>query len=232
MNWMYRIRRSAGWSWPNACRRPSFIAPYTAVDQAESEPDEAFRINADGARNVAMAAKAIGAKLCYISTDYVFDGMAAAPYEEQAQTNPQTVYGRSKLAGEREVQSASDEHFIVRTSWVFGKFGRNFVKTIRKLAGEQERLQVVNDQFGSPTYTLDLAQFLIELVQTEHYGIYHASNGGACSCTILRKRFWRKAESPKFGSSPARLLRSLALRRDRRIPFWAIRRSGCAGLKS
>ncbi|NBD27571.1 dTDP-4-dehydrorhamnose reductase [Paenibacillus glycinis] len=156
-------------------------AAYTAVDQAESEPDEAFRINADGARNVAMAAKAIGAKLCYVSTDYVFDGKATAPYEEQAPTNPQTVYGRSKLAGEREIQSAVDEHFIVRTSWVFGKYGRNFVKTILKLAGQQERLQVVNDQIGSPTYTLDLAQFLVELVQTEQYGIYHASNSGACS---------------------------------------------------
>ncbi|QHT59272.1 dTDP-4-dehydrorhamnose reductase [Paenibacillus lycopersici] len=156
-------------------------AAYTAVDKAESEPEEAFRINAEGTRNVALASKAIGAKLCYVSTDYVFDGCASTPYQEQDPVNPLTVYGDSKLAGESEVRSIIMEHFIVRTSWVFGKYGKNFVKTIRKLAKEKDRLQVVNDQFGSPTYTLDLANFLLQLIQTEHYGIYHASNSGACS---------------------------------------------------
>lgn len=156
-------------------------AAYTAVDKAESDPDEAFRINAAGTRNIATAAKAVGAKLCYVSTDYVFDGRAAVPYEEQTKANPQTVYGRSKLAGEQEVQSIITEHFIVRTSWVFGKYGRNFVKTIRQLAGEREQLQVVDDQIGSPTYALDLANFLVTLVQTEFYGLYHATNVGTCS---------------------------------------------------
>lgn len=156
-------------------------AAYTAVDKAESDPDEAFRINAAGTRNIATAAKAVGAKLCYVSTDYVFDGRAAVPYEEQTTANPQTVYGRSKLAGEQELQSIITEHFIVRTSWVFGKYGRNFVKTIRQLAGEREQLQVVDDQIGSPTYALDLANFLVTLVQTEFYGLYHATNVGTCS---------------------------------------------------
>lgn len=156
-------------------------AAYTAVDKAESEPDAAYLVNQIGTRNVALAAKACGAKLCYISTDYVFDGQGNVPYEEHDAVNPQTVYGKSKLAGEQEVQSIMDRAYIVRTSWVFGQYGSNFVRTILKLASERGELQVVSDQIGSPTYTLDLARFLIELVQTEYYGIYHASNQGACS---------------------------------------------------
>ncbi|AZN39471.1 dTDP-4-dehydrorhamnose reductase [Paenibacillus albus] len=156
-------------------------AAYTAVDKAESEPAAAFLVNEEGTRNIALAAAACGAKLCYISTDYVFDGGASEPYEEHDSVNPQTVYGRSKLAGEQAVQSILDRFFIVRTSWVFGKYGNNFVRTIVKLASERSELQVVSDQIGSPTYTLDLARFLVELVQTEHYGIYHASNQGICS---------------------------------------------------
>ncbi|WP_116188408.1 dTDP-4-dehydrorhamnose reductase [Paenibacillus taihuensis] len=156
-------------------------AAYTAVDKAESEPDEAFRINGEGTHNIAMAAKKSGAKLCYISTDYVFDGSGNTPYEENDPVNPQSVYGKSKLAGEQEVRNLLEAYYIVRTSWVFGKYGNNFVKTILKLAGERDELKVVSDQIGSPTYTLDLANFLIELVQTEKYGTYHASNSGTCS---------------------------------------------------
>jgi dTDP-4-dehydrorhamnose reductase len=156
-------------------------AAYTKVDQAESEPDEAYRVNADGTRNAALAAEQIGAKFVYISTDYVFDGKANAPYRENDRTDPQSVYGKSKLAGEQWVQSLSSRYFIVRTSWVYGKYGSNFVKTMLRLAEERDRLKVVSDQVGSPTYTLDLAQFLLELVQTDHYGIFHASNSGACS---------------------------------------------------
>jgi len=156
-------------------------AAYTNVDQAESEPDEAYRINAYGTRNAVMAAEEIGAKFVYISTDYVFDGRADKPYREYDTPNPQSVYGKSKLAGEQLVQSLSSRFFIVRTSWVFGKYGGNFVKTMIRLASERDSIKVVNDQTGSPTYTLDLAQFLLELVRTEYYGIFHASNAGACT---------------------------------------------------
>ena len=175
---------------PEQCRnvigsyKPEVVihcAAYTKVDQAESEPDEAYRVNADGTRNAALAAEQIGAKFVYISTDYVFDGKANAPYRENDRPAPQSVYGKSKLAGEQWVQSLSSRYFIVRTSWVYGKYGSNFVKTMLRLAEERDRLKVVSDQVGSPTYTLDLAQFLLELGQTDHYGIFHASNTGACS---------------------------------------------------
>lgn len=156
-------------------------AAYTAVDQAESDPDEAFRVNLAGTRNVAVAAREVGAKLCYISTDYVFDGTSTTPYREYDNTNPLTVYGKSKLAGEKAVQTMHDRYYIVRTSWVFGKYGNNFVNTMLKLAEQKDELRVVSDQLGSPTYTYDLAAFLIELVSTDYYGIYHASNAGSCT---------------------------------------------------
>ncbi|RED57624.1 dTDP-4-dehydrorhamnose reductase [Cohnella lupini] len=154
---------------------------YTAVDKAETDADEAYRVNAIGTRNLTIAANEIGAKLCYVSTDYVFDGMGSLPYNEYDNTNPQSVYGKSKRAGEVLLQSLSQRYFIVRTSWVYGKYGNNFVKTMLKLASERDSLSVVHDQVGSPTYTYDLGRFLIELVQTEAYGIYHASNTETCT---------------------------------------------------
>jgi len=156
-------------------------AAYTAVDQAESEPDVAYRINAAGTRNMVVASEEIDAKFCYISTDYVFDGKGTNPYHEYDRTDPQSVYGKTKLAGEQLTQSLSSRYYIVRTSWVYGKHGNNFVKTMMKLGGERDRLKVVHDQLGSPTYTLDLARFLLTLVATDSYGIYHASNTGTCS---------------------------------------------------
>jgi dTDP-4-dehydrorhamnose reductase len=156
-------------------------AAYTKVDLAESEPDQAFLINAYGTRNIAVASEAVGAKLGYISTDYVFDGMANEPYNEFAPTNPLSVYGKSKLAGEQFVRDLHSKFFIVRTSWVYGKHGNNFVKTMLKLAQERDELMVVHDQVGCPTYTVDLANCILELIQTEKYGIYHVSNSGHCS---------------------------------------------------
>ncbi|MGG1312878.1 dTDP-4-dehydrorhamnose reductase [Cohnella laeviribosi] len=179
--------------------RPDAIihaAAYTAVDKAESEPDEAYRINALGTRNLAIAAREQAAKLCYISTDYVFDGIGTAPYNEYDNTNPQSVYGKSKRAGEILLQSLADRYFIVRTSWVYGKFGNNFVKTMLKLASERDSVTVVEDQIGSPTYTYDLAQFLIELVQTEKYGVYHASNTGSCSWYEFAKAIFEESGIP------------------------------------
>ncbi|MEI2392036.1 dTDP-4-dehydrorhamnose reductase [Priestia megaterium] len=156
-------------------------AAHTQVDLAESEPDQAFLINAYGTRNVAVAAEAVGAKLVYVSTDYVFDGTGNTPYNEFAPTSPLGVYGKSKLAGEHFVRDLHSKFFIVRTSWVYGKHGNNFVKTMLKLGKEKEELSVVADQIGCPTYTLDLANSILELVDTQKYGVYHISNSGSCS---------------------------------------------------
>jgi dTDP-4-dehydrorhamnose reductase len=156
-------------------------AAYTAVDRAESEPEAAWLVNVEGTRNVAKAAEAIGAKLCYVSTDYVFDGSGTKPYEEKDVTNPRTVYGNTKLEGERAAAESCSRLFIVRTSWVYGRYGNNFVKTMLKLASERDTVTVVHDQIGAPTYTYDLALFLIELIKTDKYAVYHASNGGVCS---------------------------------------------------
>ncbi|WP_018887673.1 dTDP-4-dehydrorhamnose reductase [Paenibacillus massiliensis] len=156
-------------------------AAYTAVDAAETDVDGAYRVNAVGTRNLAVAAEQVGAKLIYISTDYVFDGQSEQPYHEYDNTNPQSIYGKSKRAGEVHAQTLSSRYFIVRTSWVYGLHGNNFVKTMLKLGQEKPSLQVVHDQKGSPTYTVDLVHFLSELMLTEKYGIYHASGSGACT---------------------------------------------------
>lgn len=156
-------------------------AAYTAVDQAENDVDTAYAVNATGTRNMVLAAEQIKAKFCYISTDYVFDGTADTSYQECDNTNPQSIYGKSKHAGEQLVQCLSSSFFVVRTSWVYGQHGQNFVKTMLRLGEEKPILQVVNDQKGSPTYTVDLAAFLLELVGTQKFGIYHASNSGACT---------------------------------------------------
>ncbi|WP_422658502.1 dTDP-4-dehydrorhamnose reductase [Paenibacillus sp. EC2-1] len=167
-----------------SANRPEVIihcAAYTAVDAAESDVDGAYVVNAVGTRNVALAAEAVGAKLIYISTDYVFNGQGEQPYHEYDNTDPQGIYGKSKRAGEVLVQSLCSKWFIVRTSWVFGLYGNNFVKTMLRLGREKPMLKVVHDQKGSPTYTADIAHFLIALVATEKYGIYHASNCGTCT---------------------------------------------------
>lgn len=176
--------------------RPEAIvhaAAYTAVDQAEADRDAAYLVNAVGSRNVAVAAERIGAKVCYISTDYVFDGNGTVPYNEYDNTNPTSVYGSSKRAGEHAVQTLCSRYYIVRTSWVYGRFGNNFVKTMLKLGREKDRLKVVHDQIGSPTYTVDLSYFLADLIQTEKYGIYHASNSGVCSWYEFAKAIFEES---------------------------------------
>lgn len=156
-------------------------AAYTQVDKAEAEPDYAYLINGIGTRNITLAAERIGAKLVYISTDYVFDGSATLPYHEFSPVSPINVYGSSKLAGEMMVRDFHSRFFIVRTSWVFGVKGNNFVKTMIQLSKEKEQLKVVNDQIGSPTYTVDLCNCIMQLVESDKYGIYHVSNSGSCS---------------------------------------------------
>lgn len=177
--------------------RPDVVihcAAYTAVDRAEEEVEAAYNVNAAGTRNLVVACERIKAKFCYISTDYVFDGTSETPYHEYDNTNPQSIYGKSKLAGEVLVQSLSTRYFIVRTSWVYGIHGHNFVKTMLRLGREKDSLQVVNDQIGSPTFTEDLALFLEELVKTNSFGIYHASNSGTCTWYEFAKKIFEQAE--------------------------------------
>lgn len=156
-------------------------AAYTAVDRAEEEVELAYVVNTAGTRNMVVASERVGAKFCYISTDYVFNGCSDSPYHEYDNTNPQSIYGKSKRAGEQLVQTLSSRYFIVRTSWVFGLHGHNFVKTMLRLGQERDEIRVVHDQKGSPTYTVDLTQFLLQLIATEQYGIYHASNSDTCT---------------------------------------------------
>ncbi|HEX5412424.1 MAG TPA: dTDP-4-dehydrorhamnose reductase [Terriglobia bacterium] len=157
------------------------LAAFTNVDGCELEPEKAKAWNELATLNVAKGAKKVGAALLYISTDYVFDGQAVSPYPEDAQTNPLSVYGKTKLMGEKYVQEIVEHLFIVRTSWLYGIGGKNFVSTILALARERSELRVVNDQRGSPTYTRHLAEKLAELVRTREYGIYHVTASGDCT---------------------------------------------------
>ncbi len=164
--------------------KPDWIlhtAALTGVDAAESNPFEAYRVNALGARNLAVVAAENGSRLVYYSTDYVFDGTQKRPYREWDPTHPLNEYGRSKLAGEFFVRSLCPLHLIVRTSWLFGFKGSHFVEKILQLAQEKESLDVVSDQQGSPTFTTDLAYMTLCLVEGEKKGTYHVTNSGHCS---------------------------------------------------
>lgn len=158
-------------------------AAYTAVDKAESEPGEAFRINAYGAGNLAHICKKYNTTLIHLSTDFVFDGKKGTPYTENDVPCPESVYGKSKLEGEQLIQHVYNRHFIIRTSWVYSQFGHNFMKTMLRLGAERNSLKVVNDQMGTPTNATDLARALvaIALSGSVNYGIYNYSNEGQCS---------------------------------------------------
>lgn len=164
---------------------------FTAVDRAEDEVELCRRVNAEGTANLADSAAAIGAKMLYISTDYVFSGEGDAAYAATDEPAPLSVYGKTKLEGELSVKRASNRYFIVRISWVFGKNGNNFVKTMLRLSETREELNVVCDQIGSPTYTFDLSILLCDMIQTEKYGIYHATNEGLCSWAELAEETMR-----------------------------------------
>jgi dTDP-4-dehydrorhamnose reductase len=157
------------------------LAAYTDVDGCETDPRRAAEVNADGTRNVAKACAQIGAGILYISTDYVFDGRQDRPYREEDRPNPLNVYGRSKLLGEQCVQALVERHTIVRTSWLFGPRGKNFVSTILRLAQQRPELRVVSDQRGSPTYTRHLAAKLAQLVEGKACGLCHVTGSGSCS---------------------------------------------------
>lgn len=167
-------------------------AAYTAVDAAEDNEALCRRVNADGTRNIAKVCRELDIKMIYISTDYVFSGQGERPWEPEDERDPQSVYGQTKYEGELAVQELLEKYFIVRIAWVFGVNGKNFVRTMLKLSESHDTITVVNDQFGSPTYTYDLARLLVDMVQTEKYGIYHATNEGICSwydfaCAIFRE---------------------------------------------
>ena len=155
-------------------------AAWTAVDKAESMRDTVEKVNVLGTKNLTDASIEVGAKIVYLSTDYVFDGTKETPYLPEDTPNPKSVYGETKYLGEEEIRR-NPKHFITRISWVFGINGNNFVKTMLRLSETHQQLNVVNDQIGSPTYTVDLAHLLVNLAQTDSYGTYHATNDGYCS---------------------------------------------------
>ena len=168
-------------------------AAYTAVDKAESEPEICAGVNGDGTLNVVRAALNVGAKLVYISTDYVFSGEGKEPWTEESPYGPKNVYGLSKAQGEIAVRSLMEKYFIVRTSWVYGVHGSNFVRTMMQLGRERAEVRVVEDQIGSPTYTADLARVICDMLPTEKYGIYHVCNQGYLSWARFAEMIMERA---------------------------------------
>lgn len=168
-------------------------AAYTKVDDCEKNSNLAFIINRDGTKNIARVAKEVDAKMVYISTDYVFDGKKRKPYTEEDVPHPQSIYAKSKLDGEKEIRKTLKKYFILRSAWLYSKYGQNFSKTILSKAKGKKELKVVDDQVGSPTYAKDLAFIISKIVATEKYGIYHAVNSGYCSWYEFTKEIIKMA---------------------------------------
>jgi dTDP-4-dehydrorhamnose reductase len=206
-------------------------AAWTDVDGAESAEAAALKLNADAARNVAAAAASVGASVVLPSTDYVFDGTSDRPYVESSPTNPQSAYGRTKLVGEHEAAAANARHFVVRTSWLFGVGGGNFVATMLGLA-ERGELRVVDDQVGSPTYTAHLADGLLRLAATEDHGVHHMAGAGHCSWYDFAREIFDRAgvicnvtpvttaEFPRPAPRPAYSVLDSEWPRPIRLPDW------------
>lgn len=209
-------------------------AAYTAVDPAEDDGKALnWQVNVDGTKNVADAAAEVGATLVYISTDYVFDGTNEGEYQVDDATNPQNEYGRAKLAGENAVRAASDNYYIIRTSWVFGEYGKNFVYTMLNLAKTHDTLTVVNDQVGRPTWTNTLAQFMLYVVQSQAaFGTYQLSNDDSCTWYEFAREILKdtdtkvlpvtSAQYPQKAKRPAHSIMSLdkAKATEFVIPTW------------
>jgi len=221
--------------------RPDVVincAAWTDVDGAEAAEEAAFAVNGTGAGNVAAAAAAVGAAAVYVSSDYVFDGAKGAPYVESDQPAPLSAYGRTKLAGEEATVAANKRHFVVRSAWLFGIGGPNFVETMLRLASTQNEVLVVRDQVGSPTYTWHLAYGIVRLIEGIEFGIHHMAAGGQCSwyefarevfeqakveCKVLSittEEFGRPAPRPPFSALTSQREHAI------RLPTW---QDGLAG---
>lgn len=168
-------------------------AAYTNVDDCETNYEEAYKVNALGPKNLANVCKDLKIPLVHISTDYVFDGKKTEPLKENDNLGPQTAYGKTKLEGEQFIQKILDEYFIIRTAWLYGCDGNNFVKTMLNLSKSHNEITVVNDQIGSPTFTYDLAKGISEIIKTDKYGVYHLTNSGSCSWYEFSKEIFRLA---------------------------------------
>lgn len=177
-------------------------AAYTAVDAAEDQVELCRKINGEGTRNVAVACREAGVKLMYISTDYVFDGKGTRPWEPDDKRAPLNVYGQTKYEGEIAIEELVDRYFIIRIAWVFGVAGKNFIKTMLRLGREKGAVSVVDDQVGSPTYTYDLARLLTDMIQTDRYGRYHATNEGECSWYEFAREIFRQAGMDEVKVTP------------------------------
>lgn len=212
-------------------------AAYTAVDRAESEVALATRINVEGVRNLAESCKEYSVTLVHISTDFVFDGNSSQPYMESDSCSPLSVYGQTKLDGERVIQKSLKNYFVIRTSWLYSEFGNNFMKTMLRLGGEKTELNIVNDQLGTPTYAEDLARVLLKIIESRSsdFGLYHYSNKGVASwhdfakeifelekieinlSPILTLKYPTPAERPKYSVlDKAKIQNNFGVT----IPFW------------
>lgn len=179
-----------------AASKPDVVinsAAYTAVDKAETDPHTAWQVNAFAPGFIAQACERAGARLVQISTDYVFNGMRGRPWTEWDNTDPKSVYGASKCAGERQATQYCSRAYVVRTSWVLGEHGNNFAKTMLRLGRSLDALTVVDDQLGSPTFTVDLVDRIALILDTDHYGIWHASNSGSCTWFELARRIFDRS---------------------------------------
>ena len=216
-------------------------AAYTAVDRAEENEDVCRAVNVDGTRFVARACRAVDAEMVYFSTDYVFPGTGEDFYEVDSPKGPQSVYGRTKLEGEEAVRETLEKYFILRISWVFGINGNNFIRTMLRLSNDHDTLRVVCDQIGSPTYAHDLAPLICDMLATEKYGTYHATNEGVCSWAEFAEAIMKAADRPtriipvtteEYGAKAARPLNSRMSKKSldeagfARLPSWqdALRR--------
>jgi len=208
---------------------PDFVihmAAYTDVDGCERDPARAYKVNALGTQNVCLASQDLHIPVMYIGTDFVFDGKKNHPYTELDEPHPLNVYGKSKLAGENYVRSFLERYFIVRTSWLYGRYGKNFVETILKLASQKRELRVVNDQVGSPTYTKDLAQETKKLLSGSSYGIYHITNSGSCSWYEFAEETLELAGLRRVKVKP---ITSKELNRPARRPQFSVLKSTSSG---
>lgn len=211
-------------------------AAYTAVDAAEDNVAVCRRVNAEGTENIAKVCQKLNLKMMYISTDYVFDGQGERPWEPDDERHPLNVYGQTKYEGELAVEKYVEKFFIVRIAWVFGVNGKNFIKTMLRLGRENGAVRVVDDQIGSPTYTFDLAVLLVDMIQSDRYGRYHATNEGLCSwyefaCEIFRAAGMNdvKVTPVKTGEFPVKAVRPSNSRMSKekltengfnRLPSW------------